>query len=78
MTAVKMIWERLQTTNSQQKSYTDKRRRPLEFQVGDLEFLKVAPLKGVMWFGKKGKLSLRYVGCSLENTRKLKPQVHGS
>ena len=47
---------------SRQKSYADKRRRPLEFQVGDLVFLKVAPFKGVMRFGKKGKLSPRYIG----------------
>ncbi|KAL5547651.1 hypothetical protein UlMin_002882 [Ulmus minor] len=45
-----------------QKSYADKRRRPLEFQVGDAVFLKVAPMKGVMRFGKKGKLSPRYIG----------------
>ncbi|KAL5546672.1 hypothetical protein UlMin_006359 [Ulmus minor] len=52
----------MKTAQSRQKSYTDKRRRPLEFQVGDLVFLKVAPMKGVMCFGKKGKLSLRYIG----------------
>ena len=50
------------TAQSRQKSYADKRRRPLEFQVGDAVFLKVAPLKGVMRFGKKGKLSPRYMG----------------
>ncbi|KAL5564596.1 hypothetical protein UlMin_027760 [Ulmus minor] len=50
------------TAQSRQKSYADKRRRPLEFQVGELVFLKVAPMKGVMRFGKKGKLSPRYVG----------------
>ena len=60
--AVKMIWQRLETAESWQKSYVDKRRRPLEFQVGDSVFLKAAPLKGVMRFGKKGKLSPRYVG----------------
>ncbi|KAL5565159.1 hypothetical protein UlMin_028323 [Ulmus minor] len=44
------------------KSYADKRRRPLEFQVGDSVFLKVTPMKGVMHFGKKGKLSPRFIG----------------
>ncbi|KAL5537439.1 hypothetical protein UlMin_045822 [Ulmus minor] len=52
------IW----TAQSRQKSYADKRRRPLEFLVGDSVFLKVAPMKGVMRFGKKGKLSPRYIG----------------
>ena len=60
--AVKLIRQRLETAQSRQKSYADKRRRPLEFLVGDAVFLKVAPLKGVMRFGKKGKLSPRYIG----------------
>jgi hypothetical protein len=34
----------------------------LEFEVGDHVFLKVSPIRGVMWFGKKGKLSPRFVG----------------
>ena len=38
------------------------RRRPLEFEVGDKVFLKVAPMRGVMRFGRKGKLSPRYIG----------------
>ncbi|KAK6153522.1 hypothetical protein DH2020_013161 [Rehmannia glutinosa] len=45
-----------------QKSYSNQRRRMLEFSVGDQVFLKVAPMKGVMRFGKKGKLSPRYIG----------------
>ena len=36
--------------------------RELEFHVGDLVFLKVSPMKNVMRFGRKGKLSPRYVG----------------
>ncbi|WRX26831.1 Integrase [Theobroma cacao] len=44
------------------KAYADNRRRDLEFQVGDHVFLKVSPTKGVMRFGKKGKLSPRYIG----------------
>ncbi|KAL5560626.1 hypothetical protein UlMin_036837 [Ulmus minor] len=52
----------MKTAQSRQKSYADRRRRPLDFQVGDLVFLKVAPMKGVMRFGKKGKLSPRYIG----------------
>ncbi|KAI3717350.1 hypothetical protein L1987_68917 [Smallanthus sonchifolius] len=45
-----------------QKSYADKRRKPLEFQVGDMVLLKVSPWKGVIRFGKRGKLNPRYVG----------------
>ncbi|GKB78375.1 putative reverse transcriptase domain-containing protein [Tanacetum coccineum] len=56
------IKERLKTARSRQKSYADKRRKPLEFKVGDLVLLKVSPWKGVVRFGKKGKLSPRYVG----------------
>ncbi|KAL5549832.1 hypothetical protein UlMin_000008 [Ulmus minor] len=59
--AVKKIKERMETAQSRQKSYADKRRRPLEFQVGDFVFLKVAPMKGVMRFGKKGKLNSSHV-----------------
>ena len=44
------------------KSYVDVRRRELEFQVDDWVFLKVSPIKAVIKFGKKGKLSPRYVG----------------
>ncbi|KAD4888410.1 hypothetical protein E3N88_20483 [Mikania micrantha] len=44
-----------------QKSYADKRRKPLEFQVGDRVLLKVSPWKGVIRFGKRGKLNPRYI-----------------
>ncbi|GKA99430.1 hypothetical protein Tco_0827367 [Tanacetum coccineum] len=42
-------------------SYADKRRKPLEFSVGDYVLLKVSPWKGVVRFGKKGKLAPRFV-----------------
>ncbi|GKA99168.1 putative reverse transcriptase domain-containing protein [Tanacetum coccineum] len=54
--------ERLKTARSSQKSYADKRRKPLEFKVGDRVLLKVSPWKGVVRFGKKGKLASQYVG----------------
>ncbi|KAK6118932.1 hypothetical protein DH2020_047328 [Rehmannia glutinosa] len=60
--AVDKIRQRMKTAQSRQKSYADKRRKPLEFSVGDMIFLKVTPMKGVMRFGKKGKLSPRYIG----------------
>ncbi|GJV63488.1 putative reverse transcriptase domain-containing protein [Tanacetum coccineum] len=56
------IKERLKTARSRQKSYADKRRKPIEFKVRDRVLLKVSPWKGVVRFGKKGKLAPRYVG----------------
>ncbi|KAD3066844.1 hypothetical protein E3N88_34724 [Mikania micrantha] len=44
------------------KSYADKRRRPIEFEVGDQVLLKVSPWKGVIRFRKRGKLSPRFIG----------------
>ena len=52
----------MKTTYSRQKSYADNRRRDLEFEIGDYVNLKISPTKGVMRFGRKGKLSPRYVG----------------
>ncbi|KAI3797709.1 hypothetical protein L1987_32972 [Smallanthus sonchifolius] len=49
-------------TRDRQKSYVDKRRKPLEFQVGDMVLLKVSPWKGVIRFEKQGILNPRYVG----------------
>ncbi|WMV40704.1 hypothetical protein MTR67_034089 [Solanum verrucosum] len=62
MEKVKVIPERLKTAHSRQNSYTNVRRRPLEFEVDDWVYLKVSPMKGAMRFGKKGKLSPRYIG----------------
>ncbi|XP_019066930.2 uncharacterized protein [Solanum lycopersicum] len=59
---VRVIRERFATTYSRQKSYADNRKWPLEFDLGDQVYLKISPVKGVMRFGKKGKLSPRYVG----------------
>ncbi|GJV26468.1 putative reverse transcriptase domain-containing protein [Tanacetum coccineum] len=56
------IKHRLQASRNRQRSYTDKRRKPLEFQVGDKVMLKVSPWKGVIRFGKRGKLNPRYIG----------------
>ena len=60
--AVTQIRQRMQTAQSRQKSYADQRRRMLEFTIEDQVFLKVSPMKGIMRFGKKGKLSPRYIG----------------
>ncbi|GJU71264.1 putative reverse transcriptase domain-containing protein [Tanacetum coccineum] len=56
------IKNRLLAARSRQKSYADVRRKPLEFEVGDKVMLKVSPWKGVVRFGKRGKLSPRYIG----------------
>jgi hypothetical protein len=59
---VKQIQANILTAQSHQKSYTDKRCRPLEFEVGDHVYLQVSPMKGVRRFGIKGKLAPRYIG----------------
>ena len=59
---MQQIRGRMRTTQSRQKSYADSRRRNLEFEVGDMVFLKVAPMKGVLRFRRKGKLSPRFIG----------------
>ncbi|GJX99119.1 putative reverse transcriptase domain-containing protein [Tanacetum coccineum] len=56
---VVLIKERLKAARDRQKSYADNRRKPLEFEVGDQVLLKVSPWKGVVRFGKKGKLAPR-------------------
>ncbi|GKA56202.1 putative reverse transcriptase domain-containing protein [Tanacetum coccineum] len=56
------IKDRLKVARDRQKSYADKRRKPLEFSVGDYVLLKVSPWKGVVRFRKKGKLAPRFVG----------------
>ncbi|GKD26912.1 putative reverse transcriptase domain-containing protein [Tanacetum coccineum] len=56
------IKHRLQVSRDRQRSYADKRRKPLEFQVGDKVMLKVSPWKGVIHFGKRGKLNPHYIG----------------
>nr|GFC55818.1 putative reverse transcriptase domain-containing protein [Tanacetum cinerariifolium] len=52
----------MQASRDRQKSYTNLKRKPMEFQVGDKVMLKVLPWKGVIRFGKRGKLNPRYVG----------------
>ncbi|GJR26531.1 putative reverse transcriptase domain-containing protein [Tanacetum coccineum] len=56
------IKQRIQAARDLQKSYADVRRNPLEFQEGDRVMLKVSPWKGVIRFGKRGKLNPRYIG----------------
>jgi hypothetical protein len=59
---VMQIQANILAAQSHQKNYTDKRRSPLEFEVGDNVYLRVSPMKGVRRFGIKGKLAPRYIG----------------
>ncbi|GKB13427.1 hypothetical protein Tco_0847350, partial [Tanacetum coccineum] len=59
---ISQIKDRLKAARDRQKSYADKRRKPLEFSVRDYVLLKVSPWKGVVRLGKKGKLAPRFVG----------------
>ncbi|GJY37067.1 retrotransposon protein, putative, ty3-gypsy subclass [Tanacetum coccineum] len=56
------IKKRIQAARDRQNNYADRRRKPLEFEVGDKVMLKVSPSNGVICFGKRGKLNLRYIG----------------
>jgi hypothetical protein len=56
-----MIRENLKVVQSRQKSYADKRRRDLLFEIGDFVYLKVSPMRGTRRFKVKGKLTPRYV-----------------
>jgi hypothetical protein len=59
---VNQIQANILAAQSCQKSYTDKRRRPLEFEVGDHVYLRVSPMKGLRHFGIKRKLAPCYIG----------------
>ena len=59
---VLIIQQRLKIAFSRQKSYADPKSKDVSFSPGDLVFLKMSPMKGVMRFGKKGKLAPRYIG----------------
>ncbi|GKB21245.1 putative reverse transcriptase domain-containing protein [Tanacetum coccineum] len=56
-----LIKQRIQAAQDRQKSYADLKQKPMEFEVGDRVMLKVSPWKGVVRFGKRGKLNPRYV-----------------
>ncbi|GJY57333.1 hypothetical protein Tco_0456448 [Tanacetum coccineum] len=59
---ISQIKDRLKAARDRQKSYADRYRKPLEFNVGDYVSLKVSPWKVVVRFRKKGKLAPRFVG----------------
>ena len=57
-----MVKENLRVAQDRQRSYADLHRREISYEVGDKVFLKVSPWKGVARFGKRGKLSPRFIG----------------
>jgi len=59
---VQIIQQHMRAAQSRWKSYADKRRRPLEFNLGDYVYLKVTPMKKVQRFRVRSKLAPRYVG----------------
>ncbi|XP_070032371.1 uncharacterized protein [Nicotiana tomentosiformis] len=59
---VKVIQDRLHTTQSTQKNYVDRKVRDVAFMVGERVLLRVSPMNGVTRFGKRGKLSPRFIG----------------
>ncbi|GKA39557.1 putative reverse transcriptase domain-containing protein [Tanacetum coccineum] len=72
---ISQIKDRLKAARDRQKSYTDKRRKHLEFSVGDHVLVKVSPWKGVVRFGKKGKLAPRFVR-PFEITKRIGPVAY--
>nr|GEU39511.1 reverse transcriptase domain-containing protein [Tanacetum cinerariifolium] len=72
---ISQIKDRPKVTRDRQKSYADKRMKPLEFGVGDYILLKVSPWKSVVHFGKKRKLAPRFVG-PLEIIEKVGPMAY--
>ena len=58
---VKVVPDNLKIARNRHKSYADNRRRDLQFEIGDRVFLKISPWKGILRFGKRGKLSPRYI-----------------
>ena len=59
---MKIIRERLKIATERQKSYADMKRKDIRYEIGDTVFLNISPWKKVMRFGKKGKLSPRFIG----------------
>ena len=57
----RFIQQRLKAASDRQKSYADLKRKDIEYEVGDKVFLKVSPWKKILRFGKKGKLSPRFI-----------------
>ena len=59
---VKIVRDNLKTARDRQRSYVDNRHRDLQFEIGDRVFLMISPWEGVLIFGRRGKLSPRFIG----------------
>ena len=59
---MKVVRDNLKIARDRQKSYANNRHRDLQFEIGDRVFLKIFPWKSVLRFGRRGKLSLRFIG----------------
>ena len=59
---VQVIWQRLKAVSYRQNSYADLKRKDIEYEVGDKVFLNVSPWRKILRFGKRGKLSPRFIG----------------
>ena len=59
---ISVFRDRILAVQSRQKTYTNRRQRPLDFEVGNFVMLKVSPMKGPKHFEKKRKLAPRYIG----------------
>ena len=72
---IKLVRGRLVAAQDRQRKYADPKRKDKEYEVGDMVFLKVSPWKGLMRFGKKGKLSPRFIG-PFEILRRIGPVAY--
>ncbi|KAL0288438.1 UNVERIFIED_CONTAM: hypothetical protein Scaly_2731300 [Sesamum calycinum] len=72
---IRIVKKCLKAAQDRQKSYADKHRREMEYEMGDKVFLKVSPWKGILRFGKQGKLSSRYIG-PYEITERIGPLAY--
>jgi len=59
---IEIIRQRMKAAQDRQKSYADKDHKDMEFDIDDMVFVKISPLKNVIRFGSKGKLAPRFVG----------------
>ena len=59
---LQIVKTNLKATQDRQRSYANLKSIDIEFNVGDRVFLKISPWKGVIRFGKRGKLSPRFIG----------------